>query len=380
MSYVIKNTALNAGKSDEEDLALESFGGHRQALASSAPGAREALSDLLRQGQSPNTRRSYRSAMEYWQAWHLARFGSPLPFPTAVDTVLIFILDHAGRVSPEGVRTEMPAVTRQHMRAQGYPCIELPSLSTLTHRVAVLSRMHQACAKTSPCATPEVRSALAAARRGQARRGGPASNPQAALGRSELEQMLATCTDGLRGQRDRAMLLFAWASGGRRRSEVVSATVEQLVPQVGGGYVFWQGASKTNPQGGAHNSARPVLGRAADALTTWLEASGIRTGAIFRRIRRGGIVGEPLQPSAVRDVVIRRSALAGLDAHFSAHSLRSGFVTEAARQGISMGDTMAMTGHASPASVLRYYRAPQAVQNPAALLLDEGSGDQGPPK
>jgi hypothetical protein len=34
--------------------------------------------------------------------------------------------------------------------------------------------------------------------------------------------MLATCTDGLIGIRDRALLTFAFSSGGRRRSEVTA--------------------------------------------------------------------------------------------------------------------------------------------------------------
>jgi hypothetical protein len=34
--------------------------------------------------------------------------------------------------------------------------------------------------------------------------------------------MVATCTDGLLGLRDRALLLFAFSSGGRRRSEVAT--------------------------------------------------------------------------------------------------------------------------------------------------------------
>ena len=44
--------------------------------------------------------------------------------------------------------------------------------------------------------------------------------------------MLATCTDGLIGVRDRALLLFAFASGGRRRSEVASAVMENLVQRL----------------------------------------------------------------------------------------------------------------------------------------------------
>ena len=46
-----------------------------------------------------------------------------------------------------------------------------------------------------------------------------------AVMREPLEAMLATCTDGVRGQRDRALLLLAWSGGGRRRSEVVGLQV-----------------------------------------------------------------------------------------------------------------------------------------------------------
>jgi integrase len=45
--------------------------------------------------------------------------------------------------------------------------------------------------------------------------------------REVLEAMLATCDDSLAGVRDRALLHFAWGSGGRRRSEVAAACVER---------------------------------------------------------------------------------------------------------------------------------------------------------
>jgi hypothetical protein len=49
-------------------------------------------------------------------------------------------------------------------------------------------------------------------------------------------------------------------------------------------------------------------------------------------VRRGGKLGEPLSPAAVRDIVKKRCGLAGIDEGFSAHSLRSGFVTETGRR------------------------------------------------
>jgi integrase len=58
---------------------------------------------------------------------------------------------------------------------------------------------------------------------------GQLSTPKQALTKDPLEAMLATCSDGLIGIRDRALLLFAWASGDRRCSEVTRAVMEQLI-------------------------------------------------------------------------------------------------------------------------------------------------------
>jgi hypothetical protein len=69
-----------------------------------------------------------------------------------------------------------------------------------------------------------------------------------------------------------------------------------------------------------------------------LQTNGVQEGAIFRRIRKGGHLGEPLAPAAVRDIVKERCALAGIEGRFSAHSLRAGFVTEAGKQNMPLPD------------------------------------------
>lgn len=43
-----------------------------------------------------------------------------------------------------------------------------------------------------------------------------------------LEALIDTCDDTLEGLRDRALLYFAFASGGRRRSEVAAADLSDL--------------------------------------------------------------------------------------------------------------------------------------------------------
>ncbi|KRB98782.1 hypothetical protein ASE11_10590 [Hydrogenophaga sp. Root209] len=49
-----------------------------------------------------------------------------------------------------------------------------------------------------------------------------------ALTKGPLQLVLVTCDDSLKGKRDRTLLLFAWASGERRRSEVAAADVKFL--------------------------------------------------------------------------------------------------------------------------------------------------------
>ena len=68
-------------------------------------------------------------------------------------------------------------------------------------------------------------------------------------------------------------------------------------------------------------------------------------------------------------IVKRRAALAGLEGNLGAHSLRSGFVTEAGKQGVPLPAVMAMTEHRSVASVIGYFQAGAAEDNPAARLL-----------
>jgi integrase len=317
-----------------------------------------AVLELLREGESPNTQASYRSALRYWAAWYGLRYGRQIALPLPAACVLQFIVDHAQRSAEQGLVSELPAEIDQALVTAGYKGkIGALALNTLVHRVAVLSKAHQARELKNPCQDPQVRELLSRTRKAYARRGA-LPRKKAALTRDPLEALLATCDDSLRGRRDRALLLFAWASGGRRRSEVARADLTQLRRLGPDEYVYTLAHSKTNQAGlDRPENYKPVVGRAAQALEAWLQVSGITAGAIFRRIRKGGHLGEALSPAAVRDIVQARCALAGVEGEFSAHSLRSGFVTEAGRQNVPLGETMALTGHHSVATVMGYFRA-----------------------
>lgn len=214
-----------------------------------------------------------------------------------------------------------------------------------------------------------MRQVLRHARRAHAKRGECPRKKTAAVA-TMLHAMLSTCDDTLLGVRDRALLCFAWATGGRRRSEVAAARVAQLTTHVDGSYAFRLAHSKTRQEGATHqDSGKPVAGIAAASLTLWLERSGVCDGAIFRRVR-GSVAAEPLRPAAVAAIVQRRARLAGLDGDFAAHSLRSGFVTEAGRQAVPLPDVMDMTGHHSVQSVVGYWRTGHAQLSRVAQLLD----------
>ena len=137
-------------------------------------------------------------------------------------------------------------------------------------------------------------------------------------------------------------------------------------------YLYDLRLSKTNQSGvDRPENLKPVVGPAGVALQNWLDAAQIVDGPIFRRIYKGGRIGtEPLTALSVNHIVKARCALAGVEGNFSAHSLRSGFVTEAGRRNMALADTMAMTGHQSAATVLGYFRAEAPLANKAARLLD----------
>jgi hypothetical protein len=70
------------------------------------------------------------------------------------------------------------------------------------------------------------------------------------------------------------------------------------------------------------------------ALKAWLDAAGITAGPIFRSVKKGSAVAGRLPVQSVADIYAER---VGLDpALFAGHSMRSGFLTSAAKRGASV--------------------------------------------
>ena len=86
-------------------------------------------------------------------------------------------------------------------------------------------------------------------------------------------------------------------------------------------------------------------------------------------------MAEPLSAQALWLVVKRRAQLADLEGDYGAHSLRSGFVTEAGRRNVPVKEAMALTGHRSLATFLRYFQPGASLASGAATLLEDATSE-----
>jgi len=187
-----------------------------------------------------------------------------------------------------------------------------------------------------------------------------------------VKAAVAGLPPGLAGHRDRLLLTLGFA-GGFRRSELAGITVAD-VEQVAEGLLVHLERSKTDQEG---KGRRVEIVYGTDAATcpvrawrTWLAASGIVTGPVFRRVDRHDRLLGPLSPQGVALVVKRHMGRLGhTTGDFAGHSLRRGHATTAARNGASERTIMRTTGHTSTQTVRGYIEDGELFSDPASKYL-----------
>lgn len=333
--------------------------------------AKRAAEQFLEQGTPPNTVRSYAAAFAYLQAWYWLRFDADLSQGAMpVASAIQFIVDHLPRRDDDRLLAiELPhSIDRELVRLGVKRETGALKTNTVVHRLSVLGKYHRLRGWDSPTDDARYRAVLRSARNTQVHEGERICKKTAATA-APLQAMLATCDNSPAGLRDRALLLVAWSSGGRRRAELAAIRCEDLLLQASGDYLLTLGLSKTERDG--QTRSKPIKGAAALALRTWLQASGINSGPVFVRLLRGGKPATmALSGNHIALIVKRRARLAGLAGDWAAHSLRSGFVTEAGRQNMAIPDVMAMTDHRSVNTLMGYYQAGELMRTQVASLLD----------
>jgi integrase len=162
------------------------------------------------------------------KAWDWSRPVLPWPAPEAL--LLKFVAHHLW--DPENRTTEpdhgMPVDVDDNLRRQGFLKSTGPHApDTVRRRLASWSTLTKWRGLSGAFASPALKSAIRLAVRAVPRQRRRKSAK--AVTSDVLAKLLATCTtDSLRDVRDRAILMVAFASGGRRRSEVAGLRCEQL--------------------------------------------------------------------------------------------------------------------------------------------------------
>ncbi len=345
----------------------------------------ETLRHLAKEGMGENSLRALASDLGYLEAWCLAATGDPLPWPASEALLIKFVAHHLWDPAKRELEPNhgMPAAVAAALSAQGL--LRAPNRphapATVRRRLSSWSTLTKWRGLRGKFNAPGLQSAIKLAVRASARPRGRKSDK--AVTADVLAALLKTCSgDRLVDVRDRALLLAAFASGGRRRSEIATLRLEQLVDEEP---VL---ADPNNPDSGTLPCLKIRLGRTktvqADAdsfvllvgrpvlaLKDWIARAAIVDGAVFKKIDRWGhIERRALTPQAVNLILKRRVAQAGLDPQvFSAHGLRSGYLTETARRGISLPEAMQQSQHRSVQQASRYYNDAERQLGRAARVI-----------
>jgi hypothetical protein len=191
------------------------------------------LKHLAREGMGENSLRALASDLAYLEGWAAAATGEPLPWPAMEALALKFVAHHLWDPAQRetDARHGMPADVAQVLHGEGLLRSDGPHApSTVKRRLASWGTLHRWKGIEGPFGSPALRSAVRLAVRAAPRPRRRKS--KRAVTRDVLDRLVATCTtDRLADTRDLAVLLLAFASGGRRRSEVARLRVEQLIDE-----------------------------------------------------------------------------------------------------------------------------------------------------
>lgn len=322
----------------EITLAPEPFGAELDVFRD----LQEQAVEYLEASKSPATRRAYESDWSVITRW-AANKGLTADIPLSVDLLAAYLTDMA---------TQLKA-------------------GTLARRLAAVRYWHHQAGYVSPTDHPQVRALLSGIRRVH-----KSSKRQATpLYLEDLATALSSLDGTVKDARDRALMLVGWWAA-LRRSELVGLDVED-VENVAEGIVLTLRWSKTDQSGQGRQV--PLHYREDEnidpvrALRKWLDVAGIDSGPAFTPVGRWHRPrpGMRLSSRSVSLVVKAMAAEIGLDpAGYSAHSLRSGFVSECDRRQVPTAAVRHVTGHTSDQMLSVYARPGQLFRDSAGAFFE----------
>ncbi len=247
--------------------------------------------------------------------------------------------------------------------------------STIRRRVSAISENYNAAglSETNPCHAWIVREALV----GLNRTKGTVQKGKTPIYWEELEQMISYIDSAhLAGVRDKAILLLGFL-GAFRRSEISNLNIEDLTryPQ---GLVVTLTHSKTDQEKAGQQVGIPYITDknmcAITAVNEWIKKANISEGPLFRSILKNEkAASRRLSDKSINLIVKKYITCIGLSPDlYGAHSLRHGFATYAALNGIEERLIMKQTRHRSVEMVRHYINeADLFVNNPVTMIFEK---------
>jgi len=314
-------------------------------LALDAPFLMEQAGEHARNSRAKNTITAYKSVWKEFEGFCLSAKRAALP--AEPETIVLYlewlISDKRQRLhnDQQGARMRFralrPSSLRVHLSAIAY-----------AHKLKGLPN-------------PAEHEAVVGVLGGIIRQLGMAADQKKPILLDDLNRMVRTLPDSLTGLRDRAILVIGF-SGGFRRSELVALTCADVEFKPGEVTIRLR-RSKTDQEGKGLVKHLPINAYAllcpVTTLMRWMEAAHLRSGPVFRRVDRWGKVGKkPMDSSHVARLVKSAAEAAGLDPQrVSGHSLRAGFVTQAALDREPEWAIQSVTGHKDVRVLRQYIRA-----------------------
>jgi site-specific recombinase XerD len=297
----------------------------------------EKAADLARQEKAKATQRAYGIDFEIFRTWCASRGVSALP--ATAESVAAFLACEVER----GIRS-----------------------STIGRRVAAIRYAHKLAGHAVPTDDERVKATV----RGIRRTVGTAARKKAPATAERVIAMAVGTGTGLKGLRDRALLLLGFA-GAFRRSELVALDCEDIEEcETGLRITIRRGKTDQEGHGATIGIVPGSVACPMTAVRAWRDAAGIATGPLFRSIRKGSKVGARLTDQSVADIVKKHAARVGLDpALFAGHSLRAGFLTSAAKRGASIFKMMDVSRHRSVDTLRGYVRDAEIFKDHAGAGL-----------
>jgi integrase len=223
--------------------------------------------------------------------------------------------------------------------------------ATIKRYVATIARVHVAAGLLNPCSSEAVRLGLKKMGRETSARQDQA-HP---LGWKEIKEFIESAGEGLRADRERAMLCVAYETLARR-GELVALEFKDIDfhPDGTGQSLIRRGKTDAEGQGRAAYLSRETV----RWLKVWLEHSGISDGTVFRRLIGQHQIGGPLNPGSIAPIFKRVAQWIGMPERFvdqvSGHSTRVGATQDLAALDIDLAAITQAGGWKSTRMPLQY--------------------------